>query len=478
MSRRTRKHRCQRGVALVIALFALMLISVIALSVILTAGTETALKGNYKSAMQAFYDAKAGLEEARGRLWAVNPDSISGSLPLPFDGTKVLYIVNPANGETVNPVDPTNPFADTEYSKEWSTTPTTVTLKASTSGNGGIAGPSYKWVRITATTESSSGLQVGTATPNAPLFYDGTGVYAPWPTPPSGDSQVLTLTALAVTPYGSRRILQYVVAQPPTGVNPLFAPAGGPTPTVDQIFPAALTLDGPSPSFGPAASSNFITNGNDGSGPNGSACPTTAQPVSAVGAYSSSDQSSISTTIGSQGSNYPGTGAAPSVSSIYGIVPLSEQSVSGLERLVTNVTEAASEVVTGPTSTLPNYGSGASPVTAVVEGDFNLKDVTGYGILLVTGTLTVSGTGGWRGVVLVIGQGVVNGNASTGNEFDGAVLVAKTRDGAGNLLGGLGSPSVNWGTATSNGIYYNTCWVKKAASALPYQVLSFREVSE
>lgn len=135
-STKTRERQSQQGVALIIALFALMLISVIALSVILMAGTETALKGNYKSAMQAFYDAKAGLEEGRGRLWALTPDSISGSLPLPLDNKTVLYIVNPASGETVHPVDQTNPFADSEYSKEWpATTPTVQPLISSTSPN-------------------------------------------------------------------------------------------------------------------------------------------------------------------------------------------------------------------------------------------------------------------------------------------------------------------------------------------------------
>jgi hypothetical protein len=117
-------------------------------------------------------------------------------------------------------------------------------------------------------------------------------------------------------------------------------------------------------------------------------------------------------------------------------------------------------------------------VTAVVQGDLTLTDVTGYGVLLVTGKLTLSGTAGWRGVVLVIGKGEIDGNAITGNEFDGALLVAKTRDASGSVLANLGSPVVNWGSAKGNGIYYNTCWINKAASALPYQVLSFREISE
>jgi hypothetical protein len=200
--------------------------------------------------------------------------------------------------------------------------------------------------------------------------------------------------------------------------------------------------------------------------------------VSAIAASSTGDATTVTTAIGSQKTYYTGKDAAPSVSSTYGLLPASEQDVKGLEGVAQNVTNVATEVVIGPASTLPNTGSAASPVTAVVQGDLTLTDVTGYGVLLVTGKLTLSGTAGWRGVVLVIGKGEIDGNAITGNEFDGALLVAKTRDASGSVLANLGSPVVNWGSAKGNGIYYNTCWTNKAASALPYQVLSFREISE
>src|ERR1700726_2314129 len=121
-----RTGRSEQGAALVIALFTLMLISVVATALILMAGTEAAVKGNYKSSMHAFYDAKAGLEEARGRLWPspLNLNSISncvfpggGSMPL----GRVCYITNPSAGENVVPtnLDPSNPYADSEYQQEW-----------------------------------------------------------------------------------------------------------------------------------------------------------------------------------------------------------------------------------------------------------------------------------------------------------------------------------------------------------------------
>src|ERR1700726_2419300 len=103
-----RRLRSERGAALVIAIFSLMLISIVATSLILTAGTQNAIRSNYKSAMQAFYDAKAGLEEARGRLWTSNPDTVAistcafpnpGGMPL----GQVCYIVNASGNEVVNP---------------------------------------------------------------------------------------------------------------------------------------------------------------------------------------------------------------------------------------------------------------------------------------------------------------------------------------------------------------------------------------
>ena len=117
--------RREAGAALVISIMTLMLVSVVATALILMAGTQAAVKTNYKSAMQAFYDAKAGLEEARGRLWPYNPNAIT-SCVFPAQGSpmpvgRVCYIVNPSAGENVSPTDlsPGNPYADTEYFQEW-----------------------------------------------------------------------------------------------------------------------------------------------------------------------------------------------------------------------------------------------------------------------------------------------------------------------------------------------------------------------
>jgi hypothetical protein len=152
------------------------------------------------------------------------------------------------------------------------------------------------------------------------------------------------------------------------------------------------------------------------------------------------------------------------------------------------ITNSATDVVLstptpsapGLATTLPNFGSVSSPVVEVVQGDLTINPATtttGYGILLVTGNLSVGGSFGWRGIVLVIGEGNLNGDQSQSNEFDGAILVAKTRD-KGNLLSGLGTPSVDWSGGTGNGMYYDSCWINNAAAASSYKVLSFREIPQ
>src|SRR5437870_963659 len=185
---RVRKtERSERGAALVIALFTLMLISVVATAMILMAGTQAAVKGNYKSSMHAFYDAKAGLEEARGRLWAANPNAISncvfpgGNMPI----GRVCYITNPSPGEIVDPtnLDPANPYADVEYKQEWgkavtadAVQPFIASISPVPSAN--IAGPLYKWVRVTPRTETSANLDSdGDGMDSTALFFDGQNVF-------------------------------------------------------------------------------------------------------------------------------------------------------------------------------------------------------------------------------------------------------------------------------------------------------------
>src|SRR5947207_4805550 len=61
------RRRTEEGIALLISIFVLLLISVVAISLIVSSGTESALAGNYRSSTGVYYAALSGLEEARDR---------------------------------------------------------------------------------------------------------------------------------------------------------------------------------------------------------------------------------------------------------------------------------------------------------------------------------------------------------------------------------------------------------------------------
>jgi hypothetical protein len=507
--RRTKRADTQRGAALLIAIFVLMLISVMATALILMAGTESALKGNYKSAMQAFYYAKAGLEEGRGRLWA-------GSGPNRFDTTvfpannpatpmpagAAAYIINPSSGETVDPTDPTNPYFDSEFQSEWDSAPPVSAPKfLSTWATGAVASPLYKWVRITPRTERSAKLHVdgsggGSFDSSNPLYFDGqqqllSSVLGGATTVPGATQghawQVLTVTSLAVTSglLPSRRMVQYTVA--PTSLT--------------FPFPAALMLDGPGPTYQAQSYPNFQIKGDNHGNESDFVVPGCIVPqqnsVPAIGTLQDPDSNSIILSLPSGPPpsqdvrpNYTGLQSAPDVKNVASQIPSSLQdpgAPQSLENFVQKLANVATDVVPGPATSLPRYGTRGNPIIAVVNGDLTLpSNTTGYGILVVRGNFNFDGTVGWRGIVLVVGQGVINASGRGDNgEFDGAMFVAKTRDSSGTVLGTLGSPQVNWsngstgtGASIGYGVFYDSCWINYAWSALPYQVLSFREIPQ
>src|SRR2546430_12115187 len=116
----------QAGVALLLAIFVLLLIAVVGLAMMAASGTETSLTANYRSSTSAYYAALSGLEEGRGRLLPKNPNYLSCCMPplgtnLPLGN--VIYITNPLAADQVQ-ADPTNfgnpaAYPDTEYAVEF-----------------------------------------------------------------------------------------------------------------------------------------------------------------------------------------------------------------------------------------------------------------------------------------------------------------------------------------------------------------------
>src|SRR5580765_5589443 len=114
-----RRRRTETGITLLISIFILLLISVVAIALIVSSGTESALAGNYRSSTGVYYAALSGLEEARGRLLGKNPSSFKTTDPgfLPAPGATlpigtVAYVLNPGPTESFGTLLTTYP--DTE----------------------------------------------------------------------------------------------------------------------------------------------------------------------------------------------------------------------------------------------------------------------------------------------------------------------------------------------------------------------------
>jgi hypothetical protein len=249
-------------------------------------------------------------------------------------------------------------------------------------------------------------------------------------------------------------------------------------------FPSALILDGTGVQFkgyfsGNQAPANgaFQINGNDGA-------PSVTSPgIPAIGYTNSNDGPAISTAA-VPSSNYLSPQSIPPVGIV--TLPTMLQTPSGLDRLVQSITQNADSVLNPPSGTaadqtsLPPAMSAQNPMVVVVNGDFNLHGRgTGYGLLLVTGTLDYDPDASWNGVILVIGRGIFTSSRIGTGVINGAVFVAQTRDSTGNLLS---DPSLMHSSFTQtgggNGIHYSRASVKTAQALMTYQVLSFREIDQ
>jgi hypothetical protein len=491
------RNQAEAGSALLIAIFALLLISVVGIALLVSSGTGSALAGNYRTSTSAYYAALAGLEEARGRLLPKNPAFINTVSPnfIPTPGapssnvTNVLYIRNPGPGETDDPTNPSDPYADKEYDVEfpnWKLAGATVfTPISSVSALGGLPAPYFKWVRINPVTEGALGIHVDGSTSfdiYTPLFYSGMGLNRS-----SSGNQAFELTALAVLPSGGTRLLQYVVA--PVAVN--------------MSFNSALTIAGNGVTYlGPQGTdaTNFYVNGNDpGTGPaSGKSCTATpSPPVWSLGYTDGGDQSNVSGGTSGQPNNYIGlTPPTPSVGVVS--LPWYMQKPSQLDALIRSLSQNADLALTGPAtrSQLPTTMSPTNPMTIIVNGDLDLTTggphLVGYGLLVVTGTLHYDPDVSWEGVVLVVGKGIFVGSHGGSGRFDGAMLVAQIYDPVTNNLlpdPSLGATSVTFDSSFdpygvsplgngAQGIFFNSCLVSLASAPLTYKVLSFRELTQ
>ncbi len=263
--------------------------------------------------------------------------------------------------------------------------------------------------------------------------------------------QVYLLTALAVTRTGARAMIQ---AETAVNYSQFSLGLGG-----------ALTLIGPNPTFGTPHSAGFQIVGNDcptcATAP--PSCNTTARPsLDAIGVYDPSgatNPSAVDTVISSlaKPNNYIGANSSPDVHN----ANLGTMTAADLNSVV----NAAASVATNTYGSNPssiNLGSASNPAIDVVYGDYTMGPSTGYGILVVTGTLSFHGDYGWNGLILVIGDGASVMSGGGNGQIVGSVFVANTSSGT------LTTPSADWAGGGGNGVQYDHCWADDMLAKLPY----------
>jgi hypothetical protein len=362
----------------------------------------------------------------------INPGPIA-SLTIPIGGNGSGYTANP----TLSIAPPCSPLA--------SCSGTLATGTASITPSFGVSG-----IQVT---NAGSGYSQS----NPPLVTisggGGSGATAVATVGAGGSYQgrVYLLTSLAVTASGARAMVQAE-----TGViyDKFTLGLGG-----------ALTLAGPNPSFGTPNSNPFQIIGKDcpTCAPVPAGCNTTAvPPKDAIGIYdptNAKDPSAVQTVIGdlAKPNNYIGANSAPDVHN----ANLGTMTAADLNAFVNSVTSVATYSYGSNPSSI-YLGSTANPAIDVVNGDFRLGPDTGYGILVVTGTLTLSGNYSWNGLILVIGSGASVMNGGGNGQITGGVFVANTAGGT------LNSPTANWNGGGGNGIQYDHCWADDMLARVPY----------
>lgn len=287
--RNTNQHQ-ERGIALLLSILALLLLSAVAAGMLYMASTENSIASNFKTEETEYFAARAGIEEIRDRMipGGTAPYNINALLPtaLPSGSNNgVIYILqnNPSSAMTMSNITSgspsTNPYFDDELCHDYaigsmtrSSTPNVrctslptgtawyQTLTSAQGGfsqaptwtSGGASNPlDWRWTRISLKASNSTpycidGVNTGTACYNETAgvaCFNGTSeqqVAAGSTCASIGANPVYLITSLAVSSNGTRRVVQAEIAQTPQTANS----PGGLYATGTGCSPAPLDIKG------------------------------------------------------------------------------------------------------------------------------------------------------------------------------------------------------------------------------------------
>ena len=515
----------EKGMALVVALLAIVVLTSIGFALILSSSTESLIHGNYRQSGLAFYAARAGVEEARGRMgpdlgivspavppappikicgYSEPPGALPTGCPTTTPDTHLpnvttgLYIrldtsITPRASCTYLTFDCTDPEAATDG---------LTTIRYPPTAQTGTQIP-YVWVKITLATQKKLNrnlLDPGNLAglnDTMVVCWNKTNVIldtGAFPSPLCGDppNPVYIMTALVIEPGGARRIVREI----------------GALGTVPPL-PGGLVFDTPctgTVTYPPPVSHPYMVSGDD-LGSCGAACDVHAVVVGCQaakeqihnlisdgtscnpqGVYSQAAPNNCQRIGPQHNVDYPGVGnnnclgaacnANNSADIFNGSAMLAANpdlaDCNGVQALVARIKQGADFTYPGGTTNIPNPGTTANPVVNVITGDASLGQADfgnpGSGIILIEGNLVLNGYPNYRGVILIIGTGSVNISGGGNGVVQGGIFLANTS--TCSATGLLGSTAFDDSGGGNFQINYNSDYTKPKQGYLPMSRIS------
>jgi hypothetical protein len=430
-------YRNEKGMVLITALFFLGILLVVSTTAYLVTTTDLKIGGNYKANTQALYTAESGIAEALARLRGTSSSNTNyaGDPVAGVDPWWSAFILTSGGWQTSD-----DPNYDVNY-KNYIPLPgdlTNTTINASS-----LQSDLTYFAKTRHKTEydaEQDGHTVGST-----HYYDGDGS---------------TSTHTAASPGN---VIYYGYGDPAKPTTTVQFTTAGPT----AHKPAEIIT-----AYGTKINSSSVLEVE--------AARTCPPPVTSA-LYAKGNVTGNGSAMSVDGND--NCGSAPGLPPIYTLAPATTTLAGGpvltgnpaapvsgpdsidIDQYVDNWKGAAGTVTITSDQNGINYGNGTNFVTCYSDtsnpfnvGGLKLQNITGYGILLVEGDLTLGGGFDWNGLVLVTGILTFNGGGA-GVNIRGAVLANQTVA----INGGLD-------------IRYDSCMIDSAINNKAVNVIKWKQI--
>jgi len=411
----------EKGMVLPLGLMFLAIIAILGTTAVIVTTTDLKIGTNYRTSEQAFYAAEAGIEEARARLKG-SSTAYAGDSAFPPNPLWSVYLSSGSWTPSSDDPDFNSSYTNTSVSSLQTDISYLVKIRHKREYDAEQAGHTI----------------------SSPHYYDGdgnTGTYSA-STPgniiyygygnPAIPTTAVQFTTSGATEYkpveiitgcglssNSRKIVEIEVMKNP-----------GPPINSAMYAKGDVTVNGVAADV----------NGNDNCG----IAPAKA-PIYTLSPFDTS----------------PATD--PSIYSGNPANPIQGPDDIDIAHYVNSLRASATEIITADQNGT-NYGDAGNFVTcycnatSLVQG-LDMRNLTGYGILLVEGDLTMSGGFNWKGLVLVTGTLTFNGGGGPNSiNMQGAVLANQAVD-------------INGGVT----IAYDSCMIDNSFNNQSLEIISWKE---